>query len=98
VKALREQARETERKLVACAGGLADFNKACGGVDGDAHGEACGAAHEHVGRLAIDEDGRRAVGVWAEMDAVELNFAERQSSVRADGIDARFREEFSGGL
>jgi hypothetical protein len=98
VEAVREQAREAEVKLVAGAAGLADFDEASGGVDRDAQGEARGSAHEDVGGFAIDEDGRRAVGVRAEMDAEEFDFAEGQGCVRLDGVDARLGKDFSCGL
>jgi hypothetical protein len=97
VKAIGEQAREPEGKLVACAAGLADFNESGGSVYRDAQGQARGPAHEHVGGFAIDEDGRRAVGVRAEMDAEEFDFAEGQGCVRLDGVDAWLGKDFSGG-
>jgi hypothetical protein len=98
VKALREETREAEGELVADAAWLADLDQADGGVLGDAQGEACGPAHEHVGRFAIDEDGRRAVGVGAKMDAEEFDFAKGQGCVRADGVNAGLGKSFSSGL
>jgi hypothetical protein len=50
-----------------------------------------------VGGFAIDEDGRGAVGVRAEMDAEEFDFAEGQGCVRLDGVDAWLGKDFSGG-
>ena len=73
---------------VAGAGGVADFNEAGGGLCGDAEGEARGAAHEHVGRVAVDQHGGRAEAVGAEMRADQLDFAEGQSSGGDDVVDA----------
>jgi hypothetical protein len=98
VKALREETREAEGELVAGAGGLADFDQAGRGAFWDAQSEARGPAHEHVRGFAIDEDGGRAVGVGAKMDAEEFDFAEGQGRVWADGVDAGLGKDFSGGL
>ncbi len=83
---------------VAGAGGTADFNEAGGGLLGDAEGQARGAAHEHLGGVAVDQHGGRTKGEGAEMSADEFNFAERQSGGGNDVVDAGIGENVSGGL
>ena len=76
---------------VADAGGGADFNQAGGGFCRNPEGEARGAAHGNMGRLAIDQHSRRTEGVGAEMPPMQLDFAEGQgrgghmSSMRGSG-------------
>jgi hypothetical protein len=84
VEIVREQTRKAKGELVACAGGLADFDESRRGSLRDAQGEAGGAAHEHMGRLAVDENGGRAVFVGPEISAMEFNFTEGQGCIRGD--------------
>jgi hypothetical protein len=98
MEAFAEQVGDAERRNATAAGGVADFNEACGGILGNAKCEACGAAHEYVGGVAVDEDGRRTEAERTEMGADEFDFTEGQRGGRHDVVDARIGEGFSGGL
>ena len=60
MQAVGELAGDAQGRGVAGAGGVANFNEAGGGLLGDAEGEAGGAAHEHMGGVAVDQHGGRA--------------------------------------
>ena len=87
-----ESSRATRKgRGVAGAGGVADFDQAGGGLFGNAEGQARGAAHEHVGREAVDQDGGQAGAERAEICADQLDFAAGQSGGGDDVVDARRR-------
>jgi hypothetical protein len=98
MEAFTEQARNAEGCNTAASGRVADFDKAAGGVLRNAEGQARGAAHDDVGGLAVDKDGRRAEAERAEMRADELDFPEGKRGGGTDVVDARIGEDFSGGM
>ncbi len=67
VQAVVELAGDANISGVGRTGRAADLNEAARGIAGDAEGEARGPAHEHVCRLAIDDDDGRAKAIRAEM-------------------------------
>ena len=98
MKAVVELARDADVCSVCGAGWAADFYEAARGVAGDAKGETCGAAHENVGRFAIDKHRRRTEAVGPEKNAGQFDFAEGKYGGRGDVVDARKRGSFRSGL
>ena len=65
MKALGELAGDAQRGGIAQAGGVANFDEAGAGLVGDAKGERAGAAHQHMGRVAGDQNGGQDVAEGA---------------------------------
>ena len=96
VQAVVELARDAQGRGIGGAGRGAHFNQAGGGFAGNAKGQARGPAHQDVGRLAVDIDGGQAEAVRAEIDADQLDFAQRQSGGGHNVVDARAAAAVAG--
>jgi hypothetical protein len=98
MQSLGELVGDADGREAAAAGGVADFYKAGGGCLWNAEGEARGAAHEHMGGVAVDEYGGRTEAERAKMCADEFDLAVGQGGGGDHVVDAGIGEGIRGGM
>jgi hypothetical protein len=84
-----------QRGCVAEAAGVADLDEACRRIFGNTEGQTRGAAHQHLGGLAVYEHAGQHGGRTnrrPQICAGQLDLAARQRGGGQNVVDARRRE------